>query len=98
MVEVFVATFPGASQSFRKTFNTATIQFGVSGKFEARPLKAAEVEAFLASGFRLPELEVPAGIQPFAGRWWADVREELEPLVGKRIDPRFIGSVYMELS
>jgi hypothetical protein len=97
MVEVFVATFAGASQSFRKTFNTATIQFGVSGNFEARPLKAAEVEAFLASGFKLPDLEVPLAIKPFAERWWADIREELEPLAGKRIDPRFIGSIYMEL-
>jgi hypothetical protein len=96
MVEVFVATFPGASQSFRKTFNTATIQFGVNGKFEARPLKAAEVEAFLTSGFKLPNLEVPAGMKPFAERWWADIREEFEPLVGKQIDPRFIGTVYME--
>jgi hypothetical protein len=95
MVEVFIGTFPGVSQSFRKTFNTATIQFGVTGKFEPRPLKADEVEAFLASGFRLPDVEVPAGMKPFAERWWADVREELEPLAGKRIDPRFIGSIYM---
>jgi len=95
MVEVFVSTFPGASQSFRKTFNTATVQFGVNGKFEALPLKPAEVEAFLASGFKLPDLEVPAGIKPFAERWWADIREEFEPLVGKQIDPRFIGTVYM---
>jgi Family of unknown function (DUF6178) len=97
MVEVFVFTFP-ASQSFRKTFNTATIQFGVSGKFEAKSLKAAEVEAFIASGFTLPDFAVPPGIQPFAERWWADLREEFEPLAGKRIDPRFIGSIYMDVS
>jgi hypothetical protein len=96
MVEVFVATFPGTSESFRKTFNTATVRFGVSGTFEPRPLKAAEVESYLASGFKIPEVEVPAGIKPFAERWWADIREELEPLAGKRIDPRFIGSIYVE--
>src|SRR5215468_619767 len=44
MIEVFLATFPGTSESLRKTFNTATVQFAVSGKFEATPLKAAELE------------------------------------------------------
>ena len=96
MVEVFATTFPGTSESLRKTFNTATVQFAVSGKFEPKPLKAAEVESYLATGFKIPEVEVPADIKPFAERWWEDIREELEPLVGKPIDPRFIGSVYVE--
>jgi hypothetical protein len=96
MVEVFVTTFPGTSESLRKTFNTATVQFAVSGKFEPRPLKAAEVESYLATGFNIPEVGVPAEIKPFAERWWEDIREELEPLVGKPIDPRFIGSIYVE--
>ncbi|HEY2379936.1 MAG TPA: DUF6178 family protein [Terriglobia bacterium] len=96
MVQVFLAAFPGTAQSFRRTFNTATIQFGVSGKLEPKPLQAAEVEAFFKQGFQLPEVEVPAGIRPFAERWWADLREEFEPLVGKPVDPRFIGSIYME--
>src|SRR5215813_10429239 len=96
MVEVFRAMFPETSESLRKTFNTATVQFAVSGKFEPKPLKAAEVESYLATGFKVPEVEVPAEIKPFAERWREDVREELEPLVGKPIDPRFIGSIYVE--
>jgi hypothetical protein len=96
MVDVFVATFPETSESLRKTFNTATVQFAVSGKFEPKPLKAAEIESYLATGLRIPAVEVPAEIKPFAERWWKDIREELEPLVGKPIDPRFIGSIYVE--
>src|SRR5436309_2957815 len=40
MVEVFASTFPGTLESFRKVFNTATVQFAVSGKFEPLPLQA----------------------------------------------------------
>jgi hypothetical protein len=96
MVEVFLTTFPGAAESFRKTFNTATIQFAISGEFNAVPPKASEVEAFLASGLKLPDLEIPDAIKPFAERWWKELREEFEPLVGKPIDPRFIGSIYIK--
>ena len=91
-----MATFPETSESLRKTFNTATVQFAVTGKFEPKPLKSAEVESYLATGFKIPEVEVPAEIKPFAERWWEDIREELEPLVGKPIDARFIGSIYVE--
>lgn len=93
MAEVFVATFPAGSASYRKTFNTATIQFAVHGKFEAKPVKTAELVVLLANGFKLPGIEVPAGFRPFADRWWSELREELEPLAGKPIDPRFIGSI-----
>ena len=96
MVEVFVAAFPVAPVSLRRTFNTATVQFGVSGKFEATPIKAAELESFLAQGFELPVVDVPPAIQPFAERWWTELREELEPLSGKTIDPRFIGSIHIQ--
>jgi hypothetical protein len=95
MVEAFVATFSAIRESFRKTFNTATVRFAVSGKFESTPLEAAELESFLAQGFRLPPIGVPAAIQPFAQRWWAELEEELKPLAGKPIDPRFIASVYV---
>lgn len=95
MVEVFVAAFPNVRESLRKTFNTATVQFAVSGRFEPLPLKAAEVERFLAAGFQLPGVSVPDAITPFAGRWWASLREELEPLAGKPIDPRFIASIHV---
>jgi len=39
---------------------------------------------------------VPEAITPFAHKWWTELREELEPLAGKRIDPRFIGSIHVE--
>ena len=95
MVEVFVATFPVVSESLRKTFNTATVQFGVSGNFESIPLTAAELESFLVRGFELPSVQAPDAIQPFAERWWTELREELAPLAGKPIDPRFIGSIHI---
>src|SRR5262249_4171734 len=95
MVEVFIATFPTVRESMRKTFNTSTIQFAVSGRLEPLPLRADELERFLAAGFKLPQMDVASAIAPFAERWWAELREELEPLVGKPIDPRFIASVYM---
>ncbi|HLH32984.1 MAG TPA: DUF6178 family protein [Terriglobia bacterium] len=98
MVELFVGTFPETTQSLRRTFNTAVVQYAVSGKFELKPLKHEEVESWLAGGFKLPEFDVPAGFKPFADKWLNEVRDEFTPLVGKRIDPRFIGSIYMELS
>jgi hypothetical protein len=93
MVEVLVASFPVIRSSLRKAFNTATVRFAVSGKFEATPLKASEVESFVAGGFKLPAIDIPAGLRPFAERWWTELREELEPLAGKPIDPRFIASI-----
>jgi len=96
MVEVFIATFPNVRQSLRKAFNTATVQFAVSGRFEPVPLKSAELEHFLALGFKLPDVEVPAAVRPFAQSWWSELRDELEPLAGKRIDSRFIATVFVE--
>jgi Family of unknown function (DUF6178) len=96
MVEVFMVTFPSVRESLRKTFNSATVQFGISGRFEPVPLKADELDRFLARGFKLPEVGVPDAITPFAHKWWTELREELEPLAGKPIDPRFIGSIYVE--
>ena len=98
MVEVFIATFPEVREKLRKTFNTATVQFAISGRFEPIPLKPADLERFLSSGFNVPDVEVPAGITPFAQSWWSELRDELEPLAGKAIDPRFIGSVYLEIT
>jgi hypothetical protein len=96
MVRVFVAAFAGIRESLRKTFNTATVQFGVSGKFEATPVNVAELEHLLAKGFKIPAIDVPPAIRPFAERWWNELREELEPLAGKPIDPRFIASVHLQ--
>ena len=96
MVEVFMATFPSVRESLRKTFNTATVKFAISGTFEPAPVKAAELERFLAGGFTVPEVDVPDAITPFAHKWWSELQEELGPLVGKPIDPRFIGGIHVE--
>jgi len=96
MVEVFITTFPNVRQSLSKTFNTATVQFAVSGRFEPVPLKSTELERFLAQGFKLPEAEVPVAVMPFAQTWWTELRHELEPLAGKPIDSRFIATLHVE--
>src|SRR5437879_76920 len=95
MVEVFVQSFPAIRESLAKTFNTATVQFAVSGKFEAIPIKIRELEQFLSQGMTLQAIDVPAAMRPFAGRWWEELRAELEPLAGKSIDPRFIASIHV---
>lgn len=95
MVQVFIASFPVVRESLRKTFNTATMQFAISGKFEATPLKVKDLERILAGGFNLPAIEVAAPILPFAERWWRELREELEPLAGKAIDSRFVEGIQL---
>ena len=96
MVEVFIAAFSAVRDSFRKTFNTATVRFAVSAQFQPVPLKSSELERFLSGGFKLPDVDVPEAILPFAQSWWTELREELEPLAGKPIDTRFIASIYVE--
>src|SRR5881397_3964329 len=95
MVEVFVQSFPVIRESLAKTFNTATVQFAASGNFAAIPVNVSELERFLSAGFILPAIEVPKAMRPFSERWWRELREELEPLAGKPIDPRFIGSIHI---
>jgi hypothetical protein len=96
MVEVFLTTFPRVRESLRKTFNTATMQFAVSGRLEPVPLTIQELTEFLAAGFKLPKMDVPEAIAPFAEQWWGELREELEPLAGKTIDRRFIAAVFVQ--
>ncbi len=96
MVEIFVAAFSVIRESLRKTFNTATVQFALSGRFEPVPIESAELESFLANGFKLPAVDVQAPLRPFAERWLKDLKDELEPLVGKPIDPRFVGSIHVQ--
>src|SRR5437879_45789 len=95
MIEVFVQTFPIIRESLAKTFNTATVQFAVSGKFEAIPINIRELEQFLSQGMTLPAIDVPAAMRLFAGRWWEELRAEVEPLAGEAIDPRFIASIHV---
>ncbi|PYS03713.1 MAG: hypothetical protein DMG12_11645 [Acidobacteria bacterium] len=96
MVEIFVGAFSVIRDSLRKTFNTATVQFAISGRFEPVPIKAAELESFLANGFKLPAVDVQEPLRPFAERWLKDLKDELKPLVGKPIDPRFVGSIHVQ--
>src|SRR5262249_2768341 len=70
MVETFVRVMPGVRQSFRKTFNTAAVQFVVNAKFEPVPLRTAELESFISKGFELPRLDLPDSILPYADIWW----------------------------
>jgi hypothetical protein len=95
MVQAFMAYFPVVHESLRKTFNTATVQFAVSGKFEATAIKVKDLERILAGGFTLPEIDVPAAILPFADRWWKELGEELEPLAGKTVDSRFVEGIHL---
>jgi hypothetical protein len=96
MAEAFVAGFGPIHHSLARTFNTATVRFAIHGSFEPAPIGVADLESWLARDFHLPPIEVPPAIQPFADRWWSALREELEPLVGKKIDPRYIASVLVE--
>jgi hypothetical protein len=96
MAEAFLESFGGIQQTLGRTFNTATMQYAIHGKFEPTPLRAADLEVWLAGGFKLPSIEVPRAIQPFATKWWNELKEELQPLEGKKIDPRFIANVVVQ--
>src|SRR5262245_49482887 len=100
MVRAFVPQFPAIPTTFARAFNTATVRAVLYGRFEVAPLGSAELkdlEAWLANGFELPTIEVSAEFAPFAERWWADLRAELEPLAGKKIDPRFVQVILVKL-
>jgi hypothetical protein len=96
MVKAFFQMLPAPKWTLAKTFNTATVQQALHGSFEAVPLKVVELETFIADGMRLPSIEVPVDLQAFADGCWKDLIDELTPLKGKKIDPRFIGSVVVQ--
>ena len=73
------------------------MRIALYGAFDSAPLTGQELTTFLEHGFNLPEMEVPVAIQPFAERWWNSLRAELEPLVGKKIDPRYVETVNLLL-
>ena len=97
MVRVFLQSFPSVTATFEKTFNTATVRFAIGGKFESTPLLPGDLEAFLAGGFKKTDVEVPIELRAFATRWAARMEEELTPLAGKKIDPRFVETVLVKL-
>ena len=100
MVRTFLPQFPAIPTTFSRAFNTATIRVALYGKFEIVPLGPSELkdlEAWLSKGFELPSFEVPSEFAPFAEKWWAELKSELEPLSGKKIDPRFMQVILVKL-
>jgi hypothetical protein len=100
MVRAFLPQFPSIPTTFARAFNTATIRAVLYGRFEIIPLTPAELkdlEAWLSGGFHLPPIEVPAEFRPFAEKWWAELKSDLEPLSGKKIDPRFVQVILVKL-
>ena len=97
MAEGFLRLFASSETTLRKTFNTAVVRQSVSGKFEPVPLEAGELEGFLDGGVEFPEITLPEELEPFRTSWLEELRAELEPLVGKKIDPRYVDSVLMRL-
>ena len=97
MVGTFLKGFSLVPVSFARAFNTATIRIALYGNFDIAPLTAVELSKFVEDGFNLPEMDVPAALRPFAEQWWDALRAELEPLVGKTVDVRFIETVSIQL-
>jgi len=97
MVRAFLSVFPAPQYTFSRTFNTAVVRFVLEGRLDPAPLDAGDVERFLEKGFPTQDLPLPAELQPFADRWLGALRAELEPLAGKKVDPRFLETVIVRL-
>ncbi|HEX4998752.1 MAG TPA: DUF6178 family protein [Terriglobia bacterium] len=97
MTRAMLGLFPILIDTFSRTFNTALLHLAIDGPFEPAPLDPRAVEVWMAAGMTLPTPEIPAAIAPFAERWVKEMRAELEPLRGKRLDPRFVGTVLLKL-
>ena len=97
IVNGFLPIFASIQTTLRKAFNTAVIRQAVSGEFEPAELRREELESFLSDGIHFPELELPDALRPIAEGWLSELRGELEPLIGQKVDPRYVGSVLMRL-
>jgi uncharacterized protein DUF6178 len=97
MVGTFLKGFSLVPASFARAFNTATIRIALYGNFDIAPLTAGELTRFVEHGFTVPEMDVPVALRPFADQWWKALQVELEPLVGQKIDVRFIETVSVQL-
>jgi hypothetical protein len=97
MTKAILEMFPAVLDTFARTFNTAVLQVAVGGEFEPAPLDPRAVEAWLNSGASIPAVDVPIALASFAERWVHEMRSELEPLKGQRVDPRFVGTVLLKL-
>ncbi len=93
--EGFLRIFAASETTLRKTFNTAVISLATCGDFEPRAIEAKVLERFVTEGAVFPRLDLPNELQEVAGKWLHALGEELEPLKGKPIDPRFVDTVLM---
>jgi hypothetical protein len=97
MTRAVLGMFSARLDTFARTFNTALAQLATGGRFEPVPLDPRLVEKWLDSGFVMPSVEIPTAVALFAERWVEEMRSELEPLRGQRIDPRFVGTLLLKL-
>ena len=97
IVNGFLPIFASTETTLRKAFNTAVIRQAVSGEFEPTELSREELESFLSGGIEFPELALPNELRPIVEGWLSELHGELEPLIGQKVDPRYIGSVLMRL-
>ena len=88
---------PSIETTLRQAFNTAATQLAISGRFEPAAVESEALESMIAEGVELPMPDVPEELREFLGDWLETLRTDLEPLVGKPIDPRFVGFVTMRL-
>ncbi len=87
---------PSIETTLRQAFNTAVIQLAVSGRFEPTAVESQALKSMIADGVSIPVPEVPEELREILGDWLETLRADLEPLVGKPIDPRFVGFVTMK--
>lgn len=87
---------PSIGATLRQAFNTAVVRQIVSGRFDPTPLETGELERAIADGVTLAGPQVPDALRDVVGEWLEELRSDLEPLVGKDIDPRFVGFVRMK--
>ena len=100
MIRVLLPQFPAVPTTFSKAFNTATLRAVIYGRFEIVPFGVTELkdlDEWLAGGFQLPSIDLPPELRPFADKWWAELKAELAPLAGKKIDPRFVQVILVRL-
>jgi hypothetical protein len=100
IVRTLLPQFPAMPTTFSRAFNTATLRAVLYGRFEVVPFTPSElkdVDNWLSDGFVLPSIDLPAELKPFAERWWDELKAELEPLAGKKIDPRFVQVILVKL-
>jgi hypothetical protein len=96
VVEGLLGMFGPITTTLRIAFSTAVIQKAISGVFQPDPIAASDLEEFLSIGVEFPVVPISDALDLVVGPWLAELRVDLERLVGRRIDPRFVGFVSMQ--